>query len=127
MLTKARERGTLHEMPETKYARSAGLHIAYQVVGEGPLDLVFANSWLSHVEASWENPTIERFYEQLASCDIHIATGTGQWENSGPSYRLSEILAGKGIRHSLDNWGPDGGHDWPYWKHMMREYIYRLF
>jgi len=31
------------------------------------LDLVFANSWLSHVEASWENPTIERFYEQLAS------------------------------------------------------------
>src|SRR5467141_1906429 len=66
-------------------------------------------------------------FEQLASCDIHIATGTGQWENSGPSYRLSEILAAKGIRHSLDNWGPEGGHDWPYWKHQMREYISRLF
>ena len=66
-------------------------------------------------------------YEQLASCDIHIATGTGQWENSGPSYRLSEILGGKGIRHSLDNWGPEGGHDWPFWKHQMREYISRLF
>ena len=66
-------------------------------------------------------------YEQLASCDIHIATGTGQWENSGPAYRLSEILGGKGIRHSLDNWGEQGGHDWPYWKHMMREYISRLF
>jgi esterase/lipase superfamily enzyme len=66
-------------------------------------------------------------FEQLASCDIHIATGTGQWENSGPSYRLSEVLASKGIRHSLDNWGPEGGHDWPYWKHMMREYISRLF
>src|SRR6266576_3644523 len=66
-------------------------------------------------------------YEQLASCDIHIATGTGQWENSGPAYRLSEILAGKNIRHSLDNWGPDGGHDWPYWKHMMREYVARFF
>jgi len=66
-------------------------------------------------------------YEQLASCDIHIATGTGQWENSGPSYRLSEILASKNIHHSLDNWGADGGHDWPYWKHMMREYVARLF
>src|SRR2546429_5693679 len=38
------------------------------------------------------------------------------------SYRLSEVLSGKGIRHSLDNWGPQGGHDWPYWKHQMREY-----
>jgi hypothetical protein len=53
-------------------------------------------------------------------------TGTGPWENSGPSYRLSEILAGKGIHHHLDNWGPQGGHDWPYWKHQMREYIPRL-
>ncbi len=43
------------------------------------------------------------------------------------SYRLSEVLASKGIRHSLDNWGPQGGHDWPYWKHQMREYIARLF
>src|SRR6204780_4262124 len=64
---------------------------------------------------------------QLASCDIHISTGTGQWENSGPTYRLSEILSSKGIRHSLDNWGPEGGHDWPYWKHQMREYVARLF
>jgi esterase/lipase superfamily enzyme len=64
---------------------------------------------------------------QLASCDIHIITGTGPWEKSGPSYRLSEILWSRGIRHSLDNWGPDGGHDWPYWKREMREYVSRLF
>ncbi len=63
----------------------------------------------------------------LATCDIHITTGTGPWENSGPSYRLSEILASKGIDHHLDNWGPQGGHDWPYWKHQMREYLGRLF
>jgi S-formylglutathione hydrolase FrmB len=36
-------------------------------------------------------------------------------------------LWSKGIRHSLDDWGPEGGHDWPYWKHQMREYISRLF
>jgi esterase/lipase superfamily enzyme len=64
---------------------------------------------------------------QLATCDIHIATGTGPWEDSGPSYQLSEVLSRKGIRHHLDNWGPQGGHDWPYWKHQMREYVSRLF
>jgi len=64
---------------------------------------------------------------QLSQCDIHIATGSGPWENSGPSYRLSAILAAKGIPHHLDDWGPQGGHDWPYWKHEMWEYITRLF
>ncbi|HEY2462268.1 MAG TPA: alpha/beta hydrolase-fold protein [Candidatus Acidoferrum sp.] len=64
---------------------------------------------------------------ELSTCDIHITTGTGPWEKSGPTYRLSEILSQKGIRHSLDDWGSQGGHDWPYWKHQMREYIGRLF
>jgi esterase/lipase superfamily enzyme len=63
----------------------------------------------------------------LSHCDIHIATGSGPWENSGPSYRLSHILSSRGIRHSLDDWGPEGGHDWPYWKNQMRQYISRLF
>jgi esterase/lipase superfamily enzyme len=59
----------------------------------------------------------------LASCDIHIATGSGPWEKSGESYRLSHVLSSRGIRHHLDDWGPMGGHDWPYWKHQMREYL----
>jgi esterase/lipase superfamily enzyme len=67
------------------------------------------------------------YYEQFATCDIHIATGHGPWEDSGPSYRLSEILRSKGIAHHLDDWGPLGGHDWPFWKHQMREYIARLY
>jgi esterase/lipase superfamily enzyme len=60
---------------------------------------------------------------QLASCDIHIATGSGPFENSGESYRLSRLLDSRGIVHHLDDWGPMGGHDWPYWKHQMREYL----
>jgi len=56
-----------------------------------------------------------------------LSTGTGQWENSGPTYHFSGILAHKNIRHSLDNWGPMGGHDWPYWKHQMREYVSKLY
>jgi esterase/lipase superfamily enzyme len=59
----------------------------------------------------------------LAGCDIHIATGTGPWEQSGESYRLSEVLDNRGIRHHLDNWGAMGGHDWPYWKHQLRHYL----
>jgi esterase/lipase superfamily enzyme len=59
----------------------------------------------------------------LASCDIHIATGSGPWERSGESYRLSEILASRGIRHHLDDWGLQGGHDWYYWKHQLHAYL----
>jgi esterase/lipase superfamily enzyme len=66
-------------------------------------------------------------YHHLASCDIHLVTGTGEWERPAPTYRLSDILRHKGIRHSLDDWGPQGGHDWPYWKNEMREYVARLF
>jgi len=64
---------------------------------------------------------------ELAQDDIRLVTGTGPWEDAGPSYRMSEVLASRGIRHSVDNWGPEGGHDWPYWKRQMNEYISRLF
>jgi esterase/lipase superfamily enzyme len=60
---------------------------------------------------------------QLASCEIHVVTGTGPWEQSAESYRLSAILAGRGIRHHLDDWGAMGGHDWPYWKEQLRRYL----
>jgi len=59
----------------------------------------------------------------LSSCDIHLATGSGPYEHSGDSYRLSHALASRGIHHHLDDWGSVGGHDWPYWKHQMREYL----
>jgi esterase/lipase superfamily enzyme len=64
---------------------------------------------------------------QLNQDDIRLATGTGAWEDSGPTYRLSEVLKSRGINHAVDDWGPDGGHDWPYWKNQMNVYIERLF
>ena len=51
--------------PETRFARSGSVHIAYQVVGEGPLDLVYVPGWVSHVELAWEEPTLARFLERL--------------------------------------------------------------
>src|SRR5438876_11573751 len=53
--------------PKTQYTRSGDLHIAYQVVGEGPLDLVYVPGWVSHVELAWEEPSMARFLQRLAS------------------------------------------------------------
>ncbi len=53
--------------PETKYARSGDYHIAYQVVGDGPVDLVVVPGWVSNIEAIWEEPPLARVYERLAS------------------------------------------------------------
>jgi class 3 adenylate cyclase len=52
---------------ETRYARSGGLSIAYQVVGSGPIDLVVIPIWVSHLEYAWEEPSLARFYRRLAS------------------------------------------------------------
>jgi len=53
--------------PETRYAKSGGVSIAYQVVGDGPLDLVYVPGWVSHVELGWEYPDLARGLERLAS------------------------------------------------------------
>ena len=54
--------------PETNYARTGdGAHIAYQVVGEGPVDLVLVPGFVSHVEIAWEEPKLARFLIRLAS------------------------------------------------------------
>jgi pimeloyl-ACP methyl ester carboxylesterase len=53
--------------PKTQYATSGRVHIAYQVLGEGPLDLVWTPGWISHVELLWEMPAAARFFRHLAS------------------------------------------------------------
>lgn len=51
----------------TRYAQSGGVNIAYQVVGQGSIDLVVNWGWVSHVEVSWEDPDIANFLSRLAS------------------------------------------------------------
>jgi class 3 adenylate cyclase len=53
--------------PKTHYAKSGDVHIAYQVVGQGPFDLVYIPGWVSHVELAWEEPNLARFLGRLAS------------------------------------------------------------
>jgi pimeloyl-ACP methyl ester carboxylesterase len=52
---------------ETRYATSGDLNIAYQVVGDGPRDLVLVPGWVSHVEYMWEEPGLAAFLRRLAS------------------------------------------------------------
>ncbi len=60
---------------------------------------------------------------QISSASLHLATGHGPFEHPAQTYDLSRALSHRGISHHLDDWGALGGHDWPYWKHMMREYL----
>jgi len=53
--------------PDTHYARSGDVNIAYQVLGEGPIDLVFVMGWVSHLEYFWAEPHFARFLRRLAS------------------------------------------------------------
>ncbi len=90
-------------MPETRYAKAPdGVSIAYQVVGNGPRDLVWVPGWISHIEAAWEEPTLARFFDRLASFSRLILfdkRGTGLSDRVAESElptletRMSDVLS----------------------------------
>ena len=53
--------------PETRYAKSGDVSIAYQVIGEAPRDLVLVPGWVSNVDWFWEEPACVRFFQRLTS------------------------------------------------------------
>ena len=86
--------------PETRYAKSGQVSIAYQVLGEGPTDLVMAPGFVSHVEVAWEEPNLARFLTRLASFSRLIVfdkRGTGMSDpTTGPptmDERMDDIRA----------------------------------
>src|SRR5207249_8168389 len=64
---------SMPDTPTTKYAKSGDVHIAYQVVGDGPNDLVFVPGWVSHVEYAWEDPFLDRKSTRLNSSHVSIS------------------------------------------------------
>lgn len=50
-----------------RYARSGAVNIAYQVVGDGPVDLLYIPGWISHLDLYWEEPAVSRFLRRLAA------------------------------------------------------------
>ncbi|MGH9902995.1 MAG: esterase family protein [Pyrinomonadaceae bacterium] len=57
---------------------------------------------------------------------IIILTGQGAWEAPERSRQLSDILHAKGIPHTLDVWGHDVDHDWPWWRKMLPFYLDKI-
>jgi pimeloyl-ACP methyl ester carboxylesterase len=53
--------------PRTQYAKSGDVSIAYQVLGQGPPDLVVIPGWVSNIEIFWEEPAVVRFLTRLAT------------------------------------------------------------
>jgi len=66
--------------PETRYARRGDLHIAYQILGTGPIDVLLLDQWFSHMDGQWDVAPLAAFRERLASFGRLIMfdkTGTG--------------------------------------------------
>ena len=73
-------------LPETRYAKSGDVHIAYQIIGKGPFDLVFVPGFISHVDHVWDEPRWAGFLERLASFSRLIC-----FDKTGLSDRVSAI------------------------------------
>ena len=73
---------------ETRYAKSGDVHIAYQVVGDAPRDLVLVPGWVSNIEVFWEDATVAKFLERLASFSRLIVFDK---RGTGLSDRVAEI------------------------------------
>jgi class 3 adenylate cyclase len=68
------------EQPRTQFARNGDVHLAYQTVGTGSLDILLVDTWVHHVEAVWDFPDFARFLRRLSSFGrlIHFdRRGTG--------------------------------------------------
>src|SRR4029079_6890004 len=84
-VTAAVVRFGLTDPPPIEYVRSGRHQIAYSVLGDGPLDLLFVQSFMSNIEVMWEEPSIARFLGRLAGfCRLILFDGRG----SGVSDRV---------------------------------------
>ena len=55
------------DIPEIRYAKAGNIDIAYEVLGDGPVDLVSVPAWATNIELYWEDPRAARFNHRLAS------------------------------------------------------------
>src|SRR6266704_2747713 len=94
---------------------------------------------------------IERFYDEAWSQDLYysaplqflpgmegaqldrlrqrrviLASGEGEWEDVGESWRMAAVLGDKGVPNRVDNWGPQWAHQWPTWRQMLPQYLREL-
>lgn len=82
-------------IPPTRYVKSDDVHVAYQVLGDGPIDLLFVPGFVSHMEAAWQNPDASAFLQQLASfCRLILfdKRGTGMSDHGSQIFTLEQRM-----------------------------------
>ncbi len=69
-----------------------------------------------------EGPQLDRLRQRRAI----LASGEGEHEDVGESWRMAAVLGGKGIPNRVDNWGPQWPHQWHTWRQMLPQYLREL-
>jgi pimeloyl-ACP methyl ester carboxylesterase len=88
--------GVSHAAPRTQYADSGGCSIAYQVIGDGPVDVFFLQGLLSHLDMQWCDPIFSAFLHHLASRARLIVMdqrGVGLSDGAGTIPTIDERVA----------------------------------
>jgi len=83
------------DTPKTNYAVSDGVHIAWQVFGDGPVDLVFVPGWFSNVEVTWDYALHRQFFTRLAAFSRVILfdkRGTGLSDRETTAFTLEDRM-----------------------------------
>lgn len=81
--------------PVTRYVKSDDVHIAYQVLGDGPIDLLFIPGFVSHLEATWQYRELGAFVQRLASFSRLIffdKRGTGMSDRGSQIFTLEQRM-----------------------------------
>lgn len=76
--------------------------------------------WIPELE---DGPHLAKLRERF----VLLASGEGEAEDIGESWRVADVLGAKGIPNRVDSWGPDWKHDWPLWRNMLHGYVPELF
>jgi pimeloyl-ACP methyl ester carboxylesterase len=82
-------------IPKTRYAKSSDVRVAYQVVGEGPFDLLFVPGYISNLDLAWEDPARSRVWTRLSAFSRLIMfdkRGTGLSDRTGSVPTLDERM-----------------------------------
>jgi class 3 adenylate cyclase len=91
------------EKPQTRFTRAGSVAIAYQVIGAGPVDLIYASGWIHNIDTVWEHPGYRHFLNELASFSRLILfdkRGTGMSDRDVGAPTLEERA--EDIRAVLD-------------------------
>lgn len=64
--------------------------------------------------------------EELRGRFAILASGEGEWEDVGESWRVADVLGAKGVPNRVDSWGADWPHEWHTWHAMLPQYLDEL-